>query len=333
MFLSFIVPVFNTEVIKLKRCFESIREVKTIHYECIVVDDGSKSNISDFCKKYCDDVNRFNFIRKENGGVSSARNIGIKNAKGDFIAFVDSDDIIESKYYSILPNSTNKYDLILSDLCLIDGNKKFYWKAINENTITIETLIRQIVEDGRINGPVAKLIRTEFIQRNSIYFDESMVSGEDAIFLMDILLKNPIVGYDDRVSYYYFREYKSGLKRIETNLDKYYSNMIVQHNKTLYCINNIVVTENERDRLFMKAYQNYLKTIFNGILDAVSIHLGMKSINKYISLSFENTELERINFNDFKSKMRIFILKSRCYFALYVISKLRKKYLSIKGLG
>ena len=95
--LSIIVPVYNVEKF-LRECVESILSQSFTDYELILVDDGSTDNSGPICDEYSKLDNRIVVIHKKNGGQSSARNIGIDKAKGDYLTFIDSDDYLADKY-------------------------------------------------------------------------------------------------------------------------------------------------------------------------------------------------------------------------------------------
>lgn len=92
MDLSIIVPVYNTREASLKRCFQSIFRLHNMDFELLIVDDGSQKSVGDYCEQLAGRDTRCRYFRKENGGVSSARNMGLAESKGDFVMFVDSDD-------------------------------------------------------------------------------------------------------------------------------------------------------------------------------------------------------------------------------------------------
>lgn len=91
--VSIIVPVYNVADY-LRECIQSVLNQKYHNFECILVDDGSTDDSGAICDKVCNKDNRFTCIHKENGGLSDARNVGINAAKGDYLYFLDSDDII-----------------------------------------------------------------------------------------------------------------------------------------------------------------------------------------------------------------------------------------------
>ncbi len=102
--ISIVVPVYQVEKY-LKKCIESIIGQTYKNIEIILVDDGSTDGSGELCDKYMEKDNRIIVFHKDNGGLSSARNVGIDHARGEYIAFVDSDDWIDSRYVEILYNN------------------------------------------------------------------------------------------------------------------------------------------------------------------------------------------------------------------------------------
>ncbi|MBQ8827972.1 MAG: glycosyltransferase [Clostridia bacterium] len=96
--VSIIIPVYNCEK-HLTECIESILSQTLHEFELILVDDGSKDKSSEICDMYSNQDKRIKVFHKENGGVSSARNYGLKFASGEYFAFVDSDDTIVNTMY------------------------------------------------------------------------------------------------------------------------------------------------------------------------------------------------------------------------------------------
>ena len=97
--ISVIIPVYNCKMY-LRQCIESVINQDEKNIEIILVDDGSTDGSSSICEEYAKKDKRITFVHKKNEGVSVARNVGLKNAKGKYIAFVDADDYINPKTYS-----------------------------------------------------------------------------------------------------------------------------------------------------------------------------------------------------------------------------------------
>lgn len=114
--LSVIVPVYNVSSF-LKRCLDSIALQNIEDMEVLIVDDGSTDNSSLIAQEFCKSDTRFRYIHKENGGLMSAWTLGVKESKGDYIGFVDSDDCIDPEMYTKMMGIASEYkaDIVLCD--------------------------------------------------------------------------------------------------------------------------------------------------------------------------------------------------------------------------
>lgn len=123
--VSVIVPIYNVEQ-TLNRCVKSIREQSYHNLEIILVDDGSPDRCPQMCDDYASTDNRIVVIHKKNGGLSDARNAGIKKSTGEYIAFVDSDDYIEPNYISSMLQLAEKdsSDLVVCSFYDEDPHRK-----------------------------------------------------------------------------------------------------------------------------------------------------------------------------------------------------------------
>ena len=117
--LSVIVPVFNVEPY-LGSCVNSILSQSFEDFELILVNDGSTDGSLLVCKEFELVDSRVKVVDKHNGGVSTARNAGLNKAQGEWICFVDSDDVIDSMYFSNLISNSNFVDLVLSGIKIKD---------------------------------------------------------------------------------------------------------------------------------------------------------------------------------------------------------------------
>ena len=127
--VSVVVPIYNVEKY-IKQCVVSIRNQTLEDIEIILVDDGSPDNCPQICDEYKKLDNRIKVVHKKNGGLSSARNAGMRVATGEYIGFVDSDDYIEVDMYEKMYNTSKKYN---TKVCLEikkDYNMRKYWTRI-----------------------------------------------------------------------------------------------------------------------------------------------------------------------------------------------------------
>src|SRR5690554_4115051 len=208
--LSVIVPVYNVEEY-LSRCIDSILNQTFKDFELILVDDGSP----DKCPKICDDYskkdNRIKVIHKKNGGLSDARNAGIKLAKGKYISFIDSDDFIINTAYEILVSKAEE-----KSLDIITGNAIAYFSEDNKllkmkkrsfpNKIMngIEFLKRSYKERTMAHCSVLSIYRSKLINKNNLFFKKGILH-EDNLWTPQVFLKAKRVMYYDIDFYMHFQ--------------------------------------------------------------------------------------------------------------------------------
>ena len=121
--ITIIVPIYNASMY-LRKCLESLYHQSYKKMEILLINDGSTDNSEKICKEFVKKDSRFKYMYKKNGGVSSARNVGIEQAKGDYIIFVDSDDFCTNDMIdNILPKLT-KNKLLCFGYFRVFKNKK-----------------------------------------------------------------------------------------------------------------------------------------------------------------------------------------------------------------
>ena len=176
--ISVIVPVYNTEKY-LDRCIQSILAQIYTDFELLLIDDGSTDSSGAICDKYAEQDLRVRVFHKENGGVSSARNMGLDNAKGIWVMFVDSDDWVNEDFCQRLVDISN------SDLVLESGGDSFMESTISNTEIGFFLDSTESVLCWTV--PWGKLYKRELIERNKLRFDINVFSGEDTMFVLEYL--------------------------------------------------------------------------------------------------------------------------------------------------
>ena len=207
--ISVIVPVYNTEQY-LRQCLDSILCQTFSDFELILVDDGSSDNSGQICDEYALLDQRITVIHKVNCGVSSARNSGLKCALGQYIVFVDADDLINIDYFE---NLTSVHaDLVLSsfDDYWPDTKKRIEYQAkYGEFIIKNENDIVAYLKGGYAPGFVwGKLFLNQIIKKYKICFDETQKHSEDILFIGDYIKH---INYIYKLNYcgYHHCQYKS----------------------------------------------------------------------------------------------------------------------------
>lgn len=215
--VSVIIPVYNGEKF-LSRCIESVINQSHRELEIILIDDGSKDSSGAICDEYAKIDSRIRVIHNTNSGVAATRNIGIKEAMGDYISFVDSDDYIAPNMLETLVAKAGEHN---SDIVMC----KYY--IDNSGDITCASMQYEDSYDGAEsvkNGLLYryytddhsglyslwnKLIKKSVYSTNNILFDTSLKRGEDAWFLFQCLKHCKRVDYVPEAFYYYYQNKNS----------------------------------------------------------------------------------------------------------------------------
>ncbi|WP_159063581.1 glycosyltransferase family 2 protein [Parabacteroides bouchesdurhonensis] len=181
--VSFIVPVYNRAHC-IRKCLDSILNQTCLDWECVIVDDGSTDNTWNICTEYAGKDDRFIVYRQENKGVSAARNKALDLAKGQYVAFVDSDDYIELDFLEkLMQNVTGN---IMPVACLSLDQKSLYSFFSSEQKLKLrdgnERAFAELAETGLLYGPVAKIYDRSILENNHIRFHTDVSYGEDVIF-------------------------------------------------------------------------------------------------------------------------------------------------------
>jgi len=227
--ISIIIPVYNAERY-LEECLASVISQKERDCEILLINDGSKDNSLDICKKFAERDNRIVVIDKENGGVSSARNAGLEKAQGEFIAFVDSDDYIDREIYSsIFEKFGEQFDVVLTGI-VHKGKKEKRddFSFLNDEYVSDSIkmdLMPKFYFYGKgfqkypVSGHVYQMIfRKEII--GEIKFLTDVRYAEDLLFCMTCLDKAKKVVIDKNCYYYYRRDIASTTEKYIDNLEK-----------------------------------------------------------------------------------------------------------------
>ena len=210
--VSIIVPIYNVEK-QLAKCLDSLLNQTLKDIQIILVNDGSEDSSAEIAKKYVvKDPDRVLYFEKENGGLSDARNYGLKYATGEYISFVDSDDYItENLYTNLLPYMEQKYDMIKFKIAKVDeqGNvlEKNYTPLFEEKSGE-EAFDILYKADVMTEVAWGYLYKRDFFRRNKFEFTKGKYH-EDFGLIPLILLKADKVASVDVFGYNYVQTQKS----------------------------------------------------------------------------------------------------------------------------
>lgn len=195
--VSIIIPCYNAEK-TIKRCLESVISQTYKNIEIVIINDGSIDKTDSIIKKYIND-NRIKYYNRSNHGIGKTRNFGMKEATGEYITFLDSDDYLPNDAIDNLYKlaQKNKLDLVVSDYYV--DNKNIKSEKIKSFPITNVKNNPNLIFDINL-APWNKLYKKELIE--NIKFEENL-KYEDAPFVIESIIKAKRIGKLDKETYYY----------------------------------------------------------------------------------------------------------------------------------
>lgn len=197
--ISIIVPIYNTEKY-LGQCLDSIINQSYTNFEVLLVNDGSTDSSGIICQEYVENDSRFRYFEKDNGGVASARNLGLERSSGAYITFIDSDDWVEQNYLEVLYTALkeNDTDVAISTYKRFAQDGVFYLRSYskendeflnigkrNRNSF-LEILPKLGELDHSFYSISSKLIKRKII--GNLLFDEQVSYAEDLNFFFHLYL-------------------------------------------------------------------------------------------------------------------------------------------------
>lgn len=314
--VSIVVPVYNAEKY-IAECIEAIIEQSYKNIEIILINDGSSDKSGEICNRYANLDNRIQVIHNKNYGVSYSRNCGIEMATGEYILFIDSDDIVEKEYVKTLIKEIirNKCDISICGYEKVDivNNKQENYLIREYNDIFCGILKDDYyILEPFLLTPWGKLYRIKIIKKYNIRFPEDCKIAEDQIFNYTYLEFVKKYVYINKPMYKYFYRNMYSLTN-NRNIENFYSE-----------IKNLKI---KKRFLQKKKILDYECLINQNALGLIGLYLINQTINyqdfKYcINILNEYINL-KCNVKGRKKQILMFFFKRKAYFAIYFLLHLK----------
>ena len=272
--ITIVIPVYNVENY-LKRCLDSIINQTYSSLEIILVDDGSSDKSPEICDKYARKDTRIRVIHKINEGVSVARNVGIENATGMYLCFVDSDDFlpkhsIENLYKAVIDARAEMSIGCWTQITLKGTYRNHYQERIVQRSDKHGWI--EALDMPEMRGPVAKLFNANIIRENGLRFPKGILVSEDTIFVYQYTSLCNSISIVDKNVYYYNR------LSINSATTKYYNRF---HEVAFMCV------------------QEHVKNVVDESFSLQNLELQKKIVNSFLAvqnylLYFQNNNAEEI---------------------------------------
>ncbi len=188
--VSIIVPCYN-QAQYLDEALQSVLEQTYTNWECIIVNDGSPDNTKEVAKKWVEKDSRFQYLYKENGGLSSARNAGLEKAKGAYIQFLDSDDLLNKyKLEKQVTCFSKNVDIVICDYFPFDDETGSFLRKRYKNPFPdLVSYKNDIISKWELELSIpchCVLFKTKLLNQKTVKFDESLPNHEDWVFWVKI---------------------------------------------------------------------------------------------------------------------------------------------------
>lgn len=323
--ISIIIPVYKAEKY-IHECIDSILAQTLTEFELILINDGSPDKSGDICDKYAEKDNRIKVIHKKNEGPSIARNIGINIAKGKYIGFVDSDDVISNDMYEKMYNNiiNNNSDIVICGYSEINISKDKTTNLTNplngKNFIegrAIRKEFEELISKNTILGYASlwnKLYCKKFIVKNNILINEKLKIAEDLCFNIEAILKAEKISSVNEALYSYRKINENSITN--SSRDIFYEGLnaskeilkTLEKNKICYDIYN-KCEKYENSKIIM-TYANRINGIIKSNLSIIQKYNEIKSkVNeKYYIDCLKNFDKKELSL-----KLRVFLIVSKLF--------------------
>lgn len=341
--ISIIAPVYRIPKEYLLECFTSIIKQSYKNWELIIVDDGSQDGSGEYCDEFVKKDNRITVIHQKNAGVSVARNKGIENSKGDYIAFIDSDDWIDEDYLQLFVNRLDKVDY---DICICSAKVERKTKSeinnfLGEDSIKcneeqVYQLKSQLICRGltsfhppyvNVGVPWGKLYKKSFIIDNNISFKPGVKRMQDNLFNLYAFKKAKCISYINKQMYHY-RDFS------ESAVHKYNPNIISDFKPFLDELEKFVTNENNEkwivgaNKRRITSISSYMSSYFFHKKNDKSTLKKIKDLKNYLKKEEIISAVKNTDTSIMNRQEKVFYLFTKYKFAtgLYILYILKNAF-------
>ncbi len=306
--ISVIVSIYNAEK-TLRRCLNCILEQTFTDFELLLINDGSSDSSVQICDEYVRNDIRVRLFHKVNGGVSSARNVGLQNARGKWITFCDADDFVDKEWLMLFVENIQDNQLVVQRIIPHTNKPSFDFGLDYEGNI--KDGLQLMYKKGIVGYLFVKLFLNAVIKKNKLCFNENFLFREDEDFVLRYLQCISKMISVDKGAYHY----------IMPDLSTKYLSV-----DTFYCSLSMYSTIKEILGCKSRISQNYLQQLTNSLFDAYSKQdkkckeklslyvdkvnddfLLIKELSCFSKLAFMCNKIIAHNFFYYKARLRYLI--------------------------
>ncbi len=332
---SVIIPVYKAEN-TIERCLESLLNQPHKDIEILIINDGSPDESGSICKKYTDNYSCVRYFEKENGGVSSARNLGLDEATGEYVLFVDSDDYVAQNYFETIERHRKEKlpDLLLFGYQNFGSNNNswntgdYYVYGEREVSRKVDLAIREYL----FSSLWSKAFKRSIIKDNNLKFDIDLLIGEDQAFIFQFALYVKNIVSISETLYYVGIENAGSLSR---KCRDYLAEQLLKGNiDMLEALDNVDISEESREIYCGALAWIYYRSAYSACKELLKYKITAIERRKKIKQICNMYTMRRVVPCDVKCKMiAIPVIWNMSYIIDFLIkwSDRRRKRINKKG--
>ena len=284
--ISIIIPIYNVEAY-LDACLDSVVSQTYKNFEAILINDGSTDGSPEICRSFCEKDPRFRLYTTENRGLASARNEGMDKVQGEFICFLDSDDMYHERYLETLHDLIVQYEADFS-CCACTRKDPPQWSTDLPQIYAEsgeEILDHMNIDDVRKTVVWNKLYRRQLIEENNLRFEPGRIY-EDMLFSPLVLYHSKCAVFTDERLYYYRLRKDSIMQKPFSEKSLHFHDALCRRADFFRKIGKKALYYKELDKLVFKTYRNLGD--FESNRDNENICIAYRKFHGYIRKIFKN---------------------------------------------
>lgn len=342
--ISVVLPIYNIHKEHLEQCVFSLCRQIYSNIEILLINDGSKEYIENACLELKNTDQRIRYIPIEHSGVSVARNTGIKNARGEYIAFIDPDDWTDPDYLSIIYQTITEDD---SDIAMTGCTVNYPNKEIINPFLMEDHAILKGTEKNRIlyqlfgkkicdyyppeiasGVPWGKIFKTSFIKNNDLSYIPGMKRMQDNVFCLYAFEKAASISYIQSSSYHYRMEYSSASHGYRPSIIDDFELYYVEARKFLDAYNKECLLYDALKMKEVTSFNSYFSFYFFHEKNQIPYFQARNEIIQLIESEPYRSALSSINYSLLTKTeaLFVFLLKHKMIYILKILVKIRNTY-------
>lgn len=304
---SVIIPVYNAEY-TIKRCIDSLLYQIPEMTELLVINDGSTDQSGEICRRYAEKYPVIRYFEKENGGVSTARNIGLDHAEGEYIFFVDSDDYVAHNYWSVIDSFIEKHHPDMLQWGFRDCGETVKERHTGDYAVSGEFAVAEKIDAAlrkyMFSSLFARSYKKSIIQKYDLRFQSELAIGEDQVFTFAYAMHVNTLVSTSMILYQAVLDNKESLSRKRRD---YLTEQLLLVNSSMHQVLTSVKLSTETIEIYRSALAwVYYRSVYSACRELLKYDMNRQERRKKIKMICNQYADKKIRAMDAKCKIIAF---------------------------